>query len=66
MTALNVEKCLFQDECPFFQKMAKTVAEKMMLTLYCQAVPSKCEILTYAIRGYPIPENMLPDGGIDA
>jgi len=58
------ERCLFNDECPFYQKPARTPANRILREVYCYGDPSECEILTRYICDNSIPENMLPDGAI--
>jgi hypothetical protein len=58
------ERCLFNDECPFYLRPALATAIRILRETYCYGDPSECKILTRYIRDHPIPENMLPDGTI--
>jgi len=59
------EQCLFNDECPFYLRPARTPANRILREVYCHGDPSECEILTRYICDNSIPENTLPDGTIN-
>jgi hypothetical protein len=58
--------CAYQKRCAFFARQEDMGVYKTLKKIYCQNVPLRCEILKRHMAGKQIPNNMLPDGTIEA
>jgi len=58
--------CSLAGDCPFYQGHGATPSSGVLKKIYCHGDPSRCEIRTRRLAGKTIPQNMLPDGSVDA